>query len=62
MLEDPPGTPTATGQIDGTRLGEPHAMAEATTLETPDLFTLRFDHKQGARQAPQRAADGMLQD
>ena len=57
MGQDPLSGPTPPGQINRTSLGQPGAVAEATTTHHPALIPLRFDHEQGAGQAPNRAAD-----
>ena len=59
MAKDSLDTPALAAQIDGASLGQPSPMAKATTVHPPGPRPRRNQHKQGAGQLPQRAADGI---
>merc|ERR1739841_404198 len=57
VAQNPLATPAAAGQINGSSLGQPSAMAESTTVKEPHTWALLLYNKQRAGQRPQLTAD-----
>ena len=57
VAQNPLATPAAASQINGSSLGQPSSMAEATTVKEPHTWALLLNNKQRAGERPQLPAD-----
>ena len=57
VAQNPLAAPAAAGQINGSGLGEPSAMAESSTVKEPHSWALSLNNKQRAGKRPQLTAN-----